>query len=466
MNATNYVLQNPTLLVNFFVGQIPAVAVFFGITYFVLSKVTRIKTRSVVGVAYFFAPSLLLALFAWGLRAKDYSDGIQLLVPAILSVLSCCALYYQEWCYQHQKPLLAAMTSRPQCDVKIEKQLNLMADDAQAAASRTVGKSNNGRGLLWPSLGLSLAFAAIPVIVYWIVVSWPGISSAWNKPNYIVEDAGEYGYKESGNRAADQSVRIFRYAGVHKGKHQVYEQDSTGNIERAYECATPCKAIKKLSYLRVRSYASPKSSYRNPFEAGGFYGASFIAADVDSAEARVMEDAINGYLKVQPLNSAAMRLYRVSIETGMDGVPISPVFSEDGIAFQYMAEAPTAQPGALPVAKQPITEESLDRSKSPANEEFPKRKAESKKSNDAQPTSSSTEAAVKPVEQSIAVEENEEAKLTAAHPDWRALILTSEFFYWRDNVISDGKALMASENSEYIARRMSQFKRWKLEQHR
>jgi hypothetical protein len=453
MNVALHILQSPSLMASMFAGHLPAVAIFFGITHLVLRKYIKVEIRPWLALAYIVLPILVLTFSAWNIRVKGHGDGVMLLGPLVLSIVSCCGLFYQEWRRQRNHSLKQATTHGPAIDLRDAQQPESVADIP-----------NKGGALVnWAPPGLGLAIAGAAVL--W-GLGWPGISGIWNKPNYIVEDAGEYGYKQLDERATGQSVRVFRYAGVHNGKHQVYEQDSTGSIEHAYECAAPCKAIKSLSYFRVGNYASQKGSYRSIFESGGFFVARFIAADVDSVEARVMEDAINGHLKVQPLKSAALRLYRVPIETGMDGVPIRPVFSEEGIAFEYMAEAPAAKPGALPAAKQSINEERLDISKSPADKELPNRKAESKKSIVAQPTSSSTETAAKPVERSITSKESEEAKLTATHPDWRALISTSEFLYWRDNVISDGKALMESEDSKYIARRLSQFKRWRLEQNR
>ena len=54
-----------------------------------------------------------------------------------------------------------------------------------------------------------------------------------------------------------------------------------------------------------------------------------------------MEDAINGRLKVRELDEAALKFNRVKIKQGMEGVPIRPLFSDDGIAFEYMGDAKT-----------------------------------------------------------------------------------------------------------------------------
>lgn len=337
MNVALHILQSPGLMASMFAGHLPAVAIFFGITHLLLRKYIKVEVRSWLALAYIVLPILVLTLSAWNIRVQGHGDGLMLLGPLVLSIVSCCGLYYHEWRRQRDNTPKTATTRQAQSDLRTEPQLGIAADAIRIADSQMVDTSNKRRAQVkWASLGLGLAMAGAAVL--W-VVGWPGVSSIWNKPNYIVEDAGVYGYKQLDDRAADQSVRIFRYAGVNNGKHQVYEQDSTGQIELAYECAVPCKAIKAIAYLSVRSYASPNSSYRNPFEGDHFLGKSFIAADTDSIEARVMEDAINGHLKVQPLNSAALKFYRVHIETGMDGVPIRPVFSEDGIAFQYMAEA-------------------------------------------------------------------------------------------------------------------------------
>jgi hypothetical protein len=67
---------------------------------------------------------------------------------------------------------------------------------------------------------------------------------------------------------------------------------------------------------------------------------------------------------------------------------------------------------------------------------------------------------------SISREEIEIKTLTVAHPDWLEIAKSSDFQFWRDNVISDGKALIDSEDAEYISRRLSQFKKWKKAQAR
>ena len=50
--------------------------------------------------------------------------------------------------------------------------------------------------------------------------------------------------------------------------------------------------------------------------------------------------------------------------------------------------------------------------------------------------------------------------LGAAHPDWEQVIRTPQFALWRDNVIEDGKALMESENAQFISLKLTQFKDW------
>lgn len=442
MNAALHILQSPGLMASMFAEHLPAVAIFFGITHLVLRKCIKVEIRSWLVLAYIVLPILVLTLSAWNIRVKGRGDGVMLLGPLVLSMLSCCGLYYQEWRRLRNRSLKQATTHVPAIDLRNAQQPELAADS-----------SNKGGALVnWAPPGFGLAIAGAAVL--W-VLGWPAISSIWNKPNYIIEDAGEYGYKQLDERATGQSVRVFRYAGVHNGKHQVYEQDGTGSIESAYECAAPCKAIKSLSYFRVSNYASQQGSYRKPFESGGFFKVRFIAADGDSAEVKVMEDALNGHLKVQPLSLVALRLYRVSIEAGMEGVPIRPVFSEEGIAFAYMAEAPAAKASTLPAATQLTAEERLNSSKLKTEEDVAKRKAELKK------------LTVEQQAQGLTLDEDREIqKLTAAHPDWLQLIGLPEFAYWRDNVITDGKKLMSSNDSDYLARRLSDFKQWRSKKNR
>jgi len=507
MSEVLYILQNPRLMASMFAGQIPAVVIFFGIAHLVLRKYIKVEIRSWLALTYMALTIFILTLLAWDIRVKGHGAGLMLLGPLVLSIVSCCGLYYHEWKRQRDNASNAGTKGQLQSDLRAESNLSISADVMLNSNSPVPNKSRNRRARdNWASVLVGLAMVCVAAL--W--VGWPGISSIWNKPNYIIEDAGEYGYKQLDNRAADQSVRVFRYAGVHNGKHQVYEQDSNGNIKFAYECAAPCKAIKTLTY----------------FAGGYFLGASFIAADADSAEARVMEDAINGYLKVQPSNSAALKFYRVHIETGMNGVPIRPVFSEEGIAFQYMAEAPADKPAALPVATQPIAEERPNSSKLNTEESdrgrirsyrnpFDTEEAQAirdraygprTKNKDAfaymaeapAPKAGALPAATQPIaeerpnssklntEEDVAKrkadlenfivqqraqgltldEERAIQKLTAAHSDWLKLMSSPEFSYWLDNVITDREKLMASNDSDYIALRLSAFKQWRSEMNR
>jgi len=97
MNTAIYILQNPYLLMNTFAGQLPAVALFFGLAHLVLRKFITIEIRPWVALGYIVAPTFVLALLGWDIRAEKYGDGIKLLVPLVLSTLACCGLYYQEW---------------------------------------------------------------------------------------------------------------------------------------------------------------------------------------------------------------------------------------------------------------------------------------------------------------------------------------------------------------------------------
>lgn len=55
-----------------------------------------------------------------------------------------------------------------------------------------------------------------------------------------------------------------------------------------------------------------------------------------------------------------------------------------------------------------------------------------------------------------------ERKLTAVHPDWRSLIISKQFEYWKDNVITNKKELMESNDVDFIAQQLTQFKEWRL----
>ena len=50
--------------------------------------------------------------------------------------------------------------------------------------------------------------------------------------------------------------------------------------------------------------------------------------------------------------------------------------------------------------------------------------------------------------------------LGAVHPDWEQLVRTPQFALWRDNVITDGKEVMESENAAFVSRKLTEFKDW------
>lgn len=71
MNATIYILQNPSLLMNLFAGELPAVVFFFGISHLWLRQYITVKLRPWVVLAYLVAPALVLALLGWEMRRKN-----------------------------------------------------------------------------------------------------------------------------------------------------------------------------------------------------------------------------------------------------------------------------------------------------------------------------------------------------------------------------------------------------------
>jgi len=421
-----HVLENPYLLINLFFAQIPAVAVFFGITHLVLRKITQIKIRLMVALAYLVAPMLILALSGWSIRAEKYSEGIKLLVPLILSALFCGGLYYQEWRRQRNKTTsFDSLNTSPQgasAQLHIE---TLASPPNSASVQREVSEPSSMEQRTQTAISparldvpelqdekvdLQLPknpskTAINPHVVYWgvlgIVILSVALLAIFNgEPNYIAEDDGGYVYKETTEAAANKPLMLFRYAGIHNGKHQVYWSGKHGEIDFALECASPCKAIKKIYYINGYSILAGRTTQLR----GRFDKKELLPADNDSVEARVMKDAINGRLKVHPLSAVTLQYNSVEIEPGMAGVPIRPVFSEDGISFEYLGPKPEAQ-------------------------------------------------ATTP-----------ELKIAAAHPDWLTVLKTDQFKYWRDSVISDGKELMLSEDADYVIRRLTEFKEWRERQ--
>jgi len=75
--------------------NLPAVAIFFGITYAILRSLAKIKIRGWLGCLYFVLALLAPVLSGWKYRAD--TPGLHLLGQLVVSAISCCALYYHEW---------------------------------------------------------------------------------------------------------------------------------------------------------------------------------------------------------------------------------------------------------------------------------------------------------------------------------------------------------------------------------
>lgn len=338
MNATIYTLQNPYLLTNLAAGQLPAVAIFFGITYFVLRQYVKIKLRKPVELTYLVAVTLTLALLVQRLQLNQVGEGVVLLVQLVLSVVSCAALYYQEWRHQQNlasssetavqpfQPETQALRHIPEPQVAMEEApIDDIAKPQFSEKSSTTSSGKQGMSWAYRLINIGIAGSALVVV---LLLSWPTSKGMWGKPNFIVEDGGEYGYKEMKKGATNQPLNFFRYAGIHDGKHQAYVLNQSGEISYALECAEPCKAIKKIGV----------GFYEKLIAEG--VGKEFFPADSDSIEARVMEDAVNGRLRVYGLNEVALKFNKVQIEPDMIGVPIGPVFTENGVVFQYLGQQP------------------------------------------------------------------------------------------------------------------------------
>ena len=92
------------LFLNQFAAALPSVIIFWSIAYLLIIKRNKVKVRTSVAVAYFVAPTAILAFLAWPITSASYSSGISLLVSLLVSVISCALLYIQE--RKHQKELL------------------------------------------------------------------------------------------------------------------------------------------------------------------------------------------------------------------------------------------------------------------------------------------------------------------------------------------------------------------------
>lgn len=84
------------LFVNQVAGSLPSATVFWAISYFIIIRRNKLKVRAIVAVAYFVAPVAILGLLAWPIRSASYTEGIRLIVPFLLTTMSCILLYLQE----------------------------------------------------------------------------------------------------------------------------------------------------------------------------------------------------------------------------------------------------------------------------------------------------------------------------------------------------------------------------------
>lgn len=91
------------LFSNLFAESMPVVLLFWGIAYVLMTKFGRVKVRTTIALVHFAATTAILALVAWPIRGKAFDAGIQLLVPLVLSIISCAILYFQERTYQKSK---------------------------------------------------------------------------------------------------------------------------------------------------------------------------------------------------------------------------------------------------------------------------------------------------------------------------------------------------------------------------
>ncbi len=102
---------------------------------------------------------------------------------------------------------------------------------------------------------------------------------------YVVADGGEYGYEQGvsqsdmDNGKMANSLMMFRYAGEHDGKHQVYSKDALAIT--VIECSDPCE------FMKVMTFAGTV-----------FIRKELVRATEGTIGWGVMTDAINGFLQV------------------------------------------------------------------------------------------------------------------------------------------------------------------------
>lgn len=362
----DFLIENPSFFLSHFVFQsLPAAGLAYGLVCIGIRPINRSTFNNSIlghlcGIAVTVVGSAIFRIVAIATFA-----GKNAYVPAIgsmeyffymLIVPALVAAGYIVWLKRSALPRVTTMTGDSTANQTTTKQNDTTE---KSFPSITSSSANTQLAAKW-KFGVFLVVGL--VVVSWIATTFIG------QHNYIVEDGGEYGYKDDltkqqKEKGVNKPLRLFRYAGINNGKHQVYVNDINGGMFLAFECDVPCKAMKRMTYYyepvarveepvaRVEEPETVDGEFRfprgtkNPFASFGddggtptFEAKEFISSDSDSVEIKVMEDAINGYLKVSGLNAVTLKYNNVGVEQGKESVPVRPLFSEDGIKFEYLEE--------------------------------------------------------------------------------------------------------------------------------
>ena len=473
MNAAIYILQNPNLLMNTFAGQLPAVALFFGLAHLVLRKFITIEIRPWVALGYIVAPTFVLALLGWDIRAEKYGDGIKLLVPLVLSALFCGGLYYQEWKRQISKKLASPQVPSNGKTADIRPQSRMpneplpVQSQAVAPAATHVGPAPVDEDAIYTAIAQELETGSTDKGIWIRVFAECDGDENQTKARYIKERAERLITAERARLEqvwGDERIRGHRILeGTPVVPVEQSDQSTLNKSEPVAEAVQPgVSARENYRYSGV----SARENYRYFAIVGAFAVLLLMGVFLSGRDSSAPTTGLGA--SPQPSKPPAAknlipeeeeRLLVIDQELLKNYKPGKPGYRSLGDLCFYSNECS----GSLACningrCFDPAKETWEGKKQNPASSKAGKNVA-SKAASVASPPSVQTPTS--PADKALTKEDIEEKKLTAAHPDWRTIIKTQEFQYWRDSVISDGQALMKSEDVAFISRRLSEFKKWR-----
>ncbi|WP_194266204.1 RDD family protein [Dechloromonas sp. H13] len=515
MNATMHILGNPSLLINMFFAQLPAVAVFFGISHLVLRNITKIKIRSLVALAYLVAPILILAVSGWSIRAEKFSEGVRLLVPLVLSALACGVLYFHEWRRQvSRKPscLLFPNNGRTADIPVVENPASSRSVALSHADSRPLentgsgtiycdqcGKPANPGAKFCHSCGhrLRVEMLSMPAQLDTPTEEAESSSITESAPESMIEQSERAVSEQLPSSAPTSSETAIA---VHRPWRRLFAR----TVDMAI-------AVPVLYLLLFKNFgeAHPLTEWFVGTDGAVWLLTHPVAAAALILTLWVLIEAVclmafgatlgKWAFGIQVLDAGGKKLtfgaafnrsWQVLLFGQALGVPFAALitgilayrrlnktsstiwdqFAESSVSYKNWAPVGMVVCAAVTMVAiigfilTPVIIASLNKSYWAERIEWapePARSAVSVTPVAPESNQSVVKGRLTPEELQYYVFAR---SLEKTHPDWQTIMNSPEFQYWRDYVIFDGPSLKLSKDSEYISRRLTAFKEWREKQ--